>query len=197
MILPLLDAFQKQRLKKYNYSSEASPFSQPKCSECHRPPKFSMQKLFLLPTHEIRSHSHLKLSFQARSEGHSSSPVDSSTQEMFNLPSLSLKHIESTLGLLRGTLKNKPVNIEGLHKTLEELVQQSLHLLCRLHWSQPSSLCTQSLSISVRALHSAIKELQAGMNLILSSLRQLRKPPASHFQPNYRRQLNEAQGGSP
>lgn len=163
------------------HNSEGSSFRQPKCCESHRPPKFSLHKLFFLPTHKIRSHYSLKLLFLARSEGHSSSPIDSSTQKKFMFPSLLLRasNAPKVFWVCSGSCWKISLLIQQGFKIFEELIQQSLHLLCRLHRSQHSSLCVQSLWISVRALYSAIKELQAEMNLILSSFRQLgsHQPP--------------------
>lgn len=172
--------FSEEKTMK-NHNSEGSFFRQSKFCESHRPPKFSLHKLFLLATHKIRSHYSLKLLFLARFEGHSSSPVDSSTQKNFNFPSL-LLHASNTptvFWVCSGSCWKISLLMQQGFKIFEELIQQSLYLLCRLHWSQHSSLCIQSLWISVRALYSAIKELQAEMNLILSSFRQLgsHQPP--------------------
>lgn len=155
--------------KTEKISSEGSSFTQPKCCESHRPPKFTLYKLFLLPTHKIRSHYRVKLLFLARSEGHSSNPIDFSTQKKFNFSSLLLcaSNTPIVFWVCSGSCWKISLLIQQGFKIFEELIQQSLYLLCRLHWSQHSSLCIQSLWISVRALYSAIKEPQAEMNLIL------------------------------
>lgn len=155
--------------KTEKIGSEGSSFIQPKCCESHRPPKFTLYKLFLLPTHKIRSHYRVKLLFLARSEGHSSNPIDSSTQKKFNFSSLLLcaSNTPIVFWVCSGSCWKISLLIQQGFKIFEELIQQSLYLLCRLHWSQHSSLCIQSLWISVRALYSAIKELQAEINLIL------------------------------